>query len=119
MVWGLGEPGASSTMNPADMRWLSRGAQSIRRRIRQELAGVYTRGLGTGPDPVTFAGVLLSCPGTPPVGSWLVQAARRASWSWVTSTSRSTAQRNPTISRATAVAATGLGFLAARRWNRV
>lgn len=42
------------------------GAQSIRRRIRRELAGVYTRGLGAGPYPVTFSGVLLSCPGTPP-----------------------------------------------------
>jgi hypothetical protein len=39
------EPGASSTMNPADMRWLG-GAQSIMRWIRRELAGVYTRGLG-------------------------------------------------------------------------
>ncbi len=46
-------------------------AQSTRRRIRRELAGVYTRGLGEKPDPLTFRGVLLSCPGTPLDSCWL------------------------------------------------
>ena len=35
---------------------VGRWVQSIRRRIPRELAGVHTRGLGRGPDPVTFLG---------------------------------------------------------------